>query len=201
MTTKKPDRFPSDFDQSILDQIFSGDTPQESSLRTEMDLFSQSSITLTMPTQSQLLSLRYFHRLVELNLKCDGDIDLTPLKALLTLSRLTISGANLENMDFLGENSKLTHLDISNTSLVDLSALSSLKQLKSLRLRKCEIDDLRFLADFSQLETLNLNENNIEELSPLTHMISLKVLDIDGNDVFDLGALAPLSKNKPSMRA
>ena len=79
MTTKKPDQFPTDFDRSILDQIFSEDAAQESSFRTENDLLSQSSITLTMPTQSQLLSLRYFHRLVEVNLKCDGDIDLIPL--------------------------------------------------------------------------------------------------------------------------
>ena len=109
MTTKKPDRFPTDFDRSILDQIFSGNTAQESSLRTEMDLFSQSSITLNKPTQSQLLSLRYFHGLVELNLNCDGYIDLIPLKTLLTLSKLTISGANLESMDFMAEKSKLTH--------------------------------------------------------------------------------------------
>ena len=135
-------QLPDDFDQTIFDHLPAEELSPLSKYLNHDQLLSLDTLTLIVAKDNNLHALKYFLNLQYLRLKCDGDIDLTPLASLTSLKHLTVSNANLENINFLIGNPKLTNLDFSDLSIADYSQLPSLTQLKSLRLRKCEIDEI-----------------------------------------------------------
>jgi serine/threonine protein kinase/Leucine-rich repeat (LRR) protein len=122
--------------------------------------------------------------IVDLGFVSDNVRDISPVRALLGLKKLTCSGSEVK----LG-----TGLDSRYVSkFADLSPLAGM-QLSRLTCTRTQVRDLSPLAGMS-LTALMIAQTPVSELSPLKGM-PLSVLDVSGTGVSDLSPLAgmPLS--------
>ena len=131
------------------------------------------------------------------------------------LNWLTITGLNVNNIDFLQKLTKLEYLEVLNMNVsdispmkglvnlqtlklfmakvTDISPLASLKELRHLNLENTQLSDVEPLRNLTKLEYLDLRATKITSIEPLKNLVNLKYLDICSTRVKDLG---PLSKLK-----
>ncbi len=176
------------------------------------DLWTLSSLELTDGVKDYA-DLQYFTYLKSLTIKNGGEADLQALSkmslleelyisgtnlsvkdlgtiaALPNLSKLTLSGCGLTNIQALEAAGNLTELDLSNNTVKDLSALSAMGALEHLDLSRNALSDLSPLAGCTALTWLDVSYNSLTAVSPLAACTALSYLDITQNSITALQGL------------
>ncbi|CAL5980559.1 leucine-rich_repeat domain-containing protein [Hexamita inflata] len=131
---------------------------------------------------TQLISLEISH----------GDFDLSPLKQLINLASLSLSG-KVNSIDALQNLKKLTYVSLSDSELVDIYPLQKLANLKSLYLSGNQIFDIYALSRLARLERLDLRYNEIFDITPLKNLKNLTSLNVESNYIRDFEPLKDLN--------
>ena len=122
--------------------------------------------------------------------------DLSPLRDLTGLTRLTLRGNNITDLSPLSGLVNLKRLEIEHNSISDLSPLKNLINLTELKLSGNRISDVSSLSDMTDLTLLMLSANNTTDLSPLRGLINLERLALSQNGLVDISPLASLTSLK-----
>ena len=120
--------------------------------------------------------------------------DLQVIGALPSLTKLTLSGCSLSNIEPLGTASKLTYLNLSNNTIRDLSPLSFMTGLKELDVSHNALDSLNALSTLSALKTLDVSYNALSSLTPLGTCESLTKLYVGNNVLESLSGVENIPK-------
>lgn len=177
------------------------------------DWYEGYSITLTSPTNEELLGLADYSGSISLHLllPLPEDTDLSLLSSIDSLEELIIgfgdgesctAGDRLSEIYLPGLRSLsledcgpcnalsisesfpgLEYLHISGCPVDEAYALGYVKGLKSLYIDGCGIDNIDFARLLPGMEKFYAENNNIADISPLAGMTSLKKLDISGNPI------------------
>ncbi len=115
--------------------------------------------------------------------------DLQIIGALPSLTKLTLSGCSLSNIENLSTASKLTSLNLSNNTIRDLSPLSFMNSLTELNLSHNALDSLNALSSLSALKTLDVSYNALSSVAPLGSCSSLSKLYIGNNTMENLSGV------------
>jgi len=110
------------------------------------------------------------------------------------LTRLEISGLDIENLAFLTSLLKLDSLNLSGSDfpVEDMSIIAALPSLKSLSLADCSLSTIDYLENAWSLTELDLSYNTIRNLNVLKTMPNLKRLYLQHNAVHSLDVLGSL---------
>lgn len=105
-----------------------------------------------------------------INLRKRFAVDLSPLKDLHNLQRLTLEG----------------------TSIVNIKPLANLKNLELLNFMSASITDIKPLKNLTQLERLSIQYTQVSDIEPVKHLVNLKELDIRKSPVHSLEPIKEL---------
>lgn len=125
----------------------------------------------SMKTLSDLANMPYLETVV---IAYQDDLDISALKGLTGIRRLSLIGNKLSSSD--------------------ISVLSSMSGLEELCLGWNEIEDVSPLSGLTSLTTLSLWGNDISDVKPLSGLKGLTYLDISDNNVSDISSLSGLSE-------
>lgn len=142
-------------------------------------------------TGDSLESLRNLSYLTSLSLTdCLVSMDdLQVIGTLPSLTKLTLNGCSLSNIENLGTASKLTTLNLSNNAIRDLSPLSFMTDLTDLDLSHNALDSLNALSSLSSLKVLDVSYNSLASIAPLSSCASLTKLYVGNNLLENLSGL------------
>ena len=115
--------------------------------------------------------------------------DLQVIGSLPSLTKLTLNGCSLSNIENLGTASKLTTLNLSNNAIRDLSPLSFMTDLTDLDLSHNALDSLNALSSLSSLKVLDVSYNSLSSIAPLSSCASLTKLYVGNNLLENLSGL------------
>ena len=111
-----------------------------------------------------------------------------------TLTRLTATRKNIDNLTGLEDATALTTLDLGqNNEISDLSPLRNLTSLTTLDLANNKIDNFNQLSGLTSLTTLDLGQNAIVNVASLPRLTSLVTLDLADNQIQNVSTLSNLS--------
>jgi hypothetical protein len=105
--------------------------------------------------------------------------DLTPLRALTTLTHIGAPNNEIENISALGSLTGLKTLSVPNNRIRSLAGLEGLINLQTVTIRDNEISDLEVIRHWTRLENLVASDNPISSLEPLSHLPMLRTLKLD----------------------
>jgi len=128
--------------------------------------------------------------------KKDRISDLSPLRNLIMLKRLHISGMNISDLTPLLKLKKLETLDLSSNCISSLQGLENLKNLKFLNLSHNNINSLKELSNCTKLEDFRFTDNLVENIDFLSHNKNLEKVDFGNNLIKDLSPLSQCSRLK-----
>ena len=111
-----------------------------------------------------------------------------------TLTRLTATHKQIDDLTGLQRATALTRLDLGNNEIADLVPLQNLTSLTNLDLADNEIANLPSLQNLTNLTHLDLDDNEIQDVSGLSNLTNLTNLDLRGNDVGDVAPLRDLTR-------
>ena len=128
--------------------------------------------------------------------KCASDIDglscFEDEKGLDTLTRLTATRKEIDNLRGLEVATGLTDLDLGDNAIVDLGPLRNLTSLEELDLADNQIENVSPLSGLTSLTDLDLGDNLIVNVS-LQNLSSLESLDLADNLIENVSSLPSLS--------
>ena len=132
--------------------------------------------------------------LEELNLRCAGLSDISPLKSLENLKKLDIAyNPSMQDITVLKSLKNLESLDLTGNKIEDLlSSINGLTKLKVLKLEGTGIKDVSSLKNLSKLEEVNLSFNKIENFCTLLDWTNLKNLELKGSGIEDISFVASM---------
>lgn len=148
-------------------------------------------LTIQNSTGDSLESLRnmsYLNQLILTDCIVSTE-DLQVIGSLPSLTKLSITGCNLSNIENLGTASKLTSLNLSNNTIRDLSALSFMTGLTNLNLSHNALDSLNALSSLTSLQVLDISYNALSSVAPLSSCNSLTKLYVSNNSLTNLSGL------------
>ena len=119
----------------------------------------------------------------------DGALDVSLLRGLGNLRRLTLLRNGIENIAPLASLGRLQELSLVGSRVMDLSPLRDLSGLQFLQLTSNRIVSLRPLATLTSLFSLQAGANAIADVSPLANLHSLVVLHLANNEIADIAPL------------
>ncbi len=132
--------------------------------------------------------------LEELILSGNGNLqNLSFLKELANLQRLSIWGVPASNLLPLKDLTNLQQLDISYTPVTDLLPLKDLVNLQRLYVSCTLVSNLSPLKDLVNLQQLDVHKSPVSDLSPLENLVDLRQLFIHKTHVSDLSPLKDLA--------
>ncbi|MBQ6932841.1 MAG: TIR domain-containing protein [Clostridia bacterium] len=105
-----------------------------------------------------------------------------------SLNRIELSGCQLDSLDLIKGQEKLSTLIINNTDVSDISILKSFTKLGNFEASNCKITDISPLAECKELMNIVLDNNGIETLEPLGNL-SLNNVYVSGNKLKNLNGL------------
>jgi len=105
-----------------------------------------------------------------------------------SLDRIELSGCQLDSLDIIKGQEKLSSLIINNTDVSDISILKSFTKLGSFEASNCKITDISSLAECKALMNIVLDNNGIETLEPLGNL-NLNHVYVSGNKLKNLNGL------------
>lgn len=118
--------------------------------------------------------------------------DISGLRKLRELERLSISSSVLTDISSIGSLGSLTFLDLSCGSISDISVLADCKSLKRLSLIDCkQVMDISPLSELNALEEILICNTAISDFTPLLAMEGLKKV-VANNGQIDPSTLAEL---------
>lgn len=113
-------------------------------------------------------------------------VDLSPLKGLTKLERLTVSKADfIRDIECLGNLINLKQLNLEKNMIEDISPLSKMTHLEEVILSNNLISDISCFEAMSNLQKLQLANNNISVIESLRNMKNLKWLWLGENPIED----------------
>lgn len=139
--------------------------------------------------------LQYMINLEELTVENGVAGQLSAIKDITTLKKLTIKNLNIssEDVDAIGCLTSLTELTLDGCGLSSVSALSSLTELTVLNLNNNAIRNISALASLTNLEHLNMQRNVVVDTTPLAQCLFLKSLNLSYNTLVDISPLSSLT--------
>lgn len=120
---------------------------------------------------------------------------LDDLAKLIYLEHLTISGMQLESLDFLSSMTQLKELEITACRIRgSLAPIAGLPALQQLTISGCQLSTIATLEGAPALTYLDLSNNAIGNITALAGMTTLENLNLSDNAVSDLKALSDLTQ-------
>lgn len=118
-----------------------------------------------------------------LYLKQDGLSDISPLKDLVNLEQLDVSGNHkIADIAAVKDMKKLKSLNVSTNGISDLSPVSGLTKLENLNAAKNQIKNLPDMSELTSLTALDLSDNQLEDVTQLSNLVNLEELNLSGNN-------------------
>ncbi len=119
--------------------------------------------------------------------------DLTPLRGLMRLTELQVSGNPLGSFEDVATFGTLERLSANDVDVDDVTPLQLLTQLRSLELAGNALGDVAALGGLTQLEVLVLSRNALKNVEALAGMVKLGALELAENNIVSLDPLAALA--------
>jgi Leucine-rich repeat (LRR) protein len=138
--------------------------------------------------------LKRLKNLQRLSLSGTSVSDISPLSSIGSLVKLDISRTEVADLQPLGGLENLETLDASDTQVQNLNVLAGLKSLEELSLDNTQVSDISPLSDLTRMKRLSLWKLQIKNIAPLSGMVYLRSLTIGRATVVDLAPLARLSE-------
>lgn len=128
----------------------------------------------------------------------EGVTDLSDLKYLTYLEKLTISNCSATDLSGLTGLGQLKELNISGTELSQdsLKAIGTLRSLEKLTLTGCSLSSIAPLEGLSGLVYLDLSNNTLRNIDVLSGFTKLQEIHMASNALTDLDAMSGLSELK-----
>ena len=117
-------------------------------------------------------------------------------KAINTLTRLTATRKEIDDLTGLEDATALTTLDLGQNAIVSLTPLQNLGALTTLDLADNQITDFSPLSGLASLTTLDLGQNAIVNLPTSLNLTALVTLDLADNNIEGVSSLSGLSALK-----
>jgi Leucine-rich repeat (LRR) protein len=127
--------------------------------------------------------------LVELNLRMNQIVDISPLSGLTNLTVLRLKSNKITDISALSGLTNLTELWLDSNQIVDISALSNLTNITWLALDWNKISNISALSGLTNLRELGLVSNEIVDISALSELTNLDRLYLQYNQIHDIQAL------------
>ena len=109
------------------------------------------------------------------------------------LEKLILNNCGLSSITPLSNLTGLSYLDLSNNTLRDITAVASMNQLSELYLQTNVLTSLDSLVACKKLSKLNVSNNNIESLTPVFSLSALNRLEATQNAVSSIAGIEALS--------
>ena len=163
---------------------------------TQAEIMSLESLEASESGIRNLTGLEFATNLTRLYLRVNHISDVSPLKDLTKLTRLSLYGnQRLSDLSPLKDLTELTYLDLDDNAISDISPLKALTKLAWLDLQRNNvISDISPLKALTKLRHLDLDSNQISDVSPLKALTELAWLDISDNAISDISPLKTLTK-------
>lgn len=94
--------------------------------------------------------------------------NLSGIKALTSLTFLSVTNMELSDLSDLSRLTGLRHLFVQQNGLTSLSGIEPLTDLRELYCQNNQLEELKALAKLTKLETLNASHNDLQNLAGLT---------------------------------
>lgn len=130
--------------------------------------------------------------LTRLHLESNAIVDVTPFAGFASLEMLTLEDNAITDIGPLGELTALTNLGLARNRIAEIAALRDLRKVRRLDLGSNDIVEVAALEFLTELEDLDLSYNRIADIGPLLANEGLgdgDSIDLRGNPLSD-GALA-----------
>lgn len=113
---------------------------------------------------------------------------------LANITKLTLSGADITNINGLQALSYLTELDISDNNITSISDLNSLSNLQKLNISNNSITNITPISILTNLTELNVSSNRISDITALSNLTNLTILDLSVNSISNVSTIQKLTK-------
>ena len=130
---------------------------------------------------------------MELELRYNQIVDISPLSSLSNLIELSLWGNDIVDIGPLAYLSSLMDLSLHENHIVDISPLSGLTGLRWVYISGNKVADISPLSGLTNLSVLRMPRNSIADISPLSGM-NLYLLDLGRNHVVDISPLLGMTK-------
>jgi Leucine-rich repeat (LRR) protein len=184
---------------SVISEIelsFERDEPNEFVDLSGIQCFQNlTSLTLIGRSFKDLSPIRALSNIQSIELRNTSVVSIDSFQSLSKINNLVISETKtLQNVEGVGEMTKLTTLDLSNNGLVNIGELNALVNLEHLYLDHNEIVYFPSINNLVRLRTLDISHNNIielgEDLSGLSNLVELQA---SNNQICDISTLDDLT--------
>jgi len=115
-------------------------------------------------------------KVIQLELVEAGITDLSSLKGLSNLKRLSLSKNQITDLKPIQGLTQLEALWLDSNKIQDLSPLAGMTKLQQLMLHINQISDLKPLSDLTEINYFALTDNLVEDLTPIEGMKKLQQL-------------------------
>lgn len=152
------------------------------------------SLTLIGRSFKDLSPIRALSNIQSIELRNTSVVSIDSFQSLSKINNLVITETKtLQNVDGVGEMTKLTTLDLSNNGLVNIGELNALVNLEHLYLNHNDIVYFPSINNLNRLRTLDISHNNIIELGDdLSGLSNLIELQASYNQICDISTLDDL---------
>ena len=151
---------------------------------------------LTVPEGvADLSDLKYLTYLEKLTIDSSSASDLTGLMGLGQLKELTISGVELsqDSLKVIGTLRSLEKLTLTGCGVSSITNLESLSNLVYLDLSKNTLRNIDVLSGFTRLQEVHMASNVLTDLDAMSDLSELKILDVSNNSLQSLKPLYGIS--------
>lgn len=157
------------------------------------DMWKITEFSIPAHTQS-FADLQYMINLEELTVENGVPGQLSAIKDISTLKKLTIKNLNIsyEDVEAIGQLTSLTELTLDGCGVSSVTPLSSLTELTVLNLNNNAIRNISALSSLTNLEHLNMQRNVVVDVTPLAQCLFLKTLNLSYNTITDITPLSSL---------
>ncbi|MCC0784518.1 cell wall-binding repeat-containing protein [Clostridioides sp. ES-S-0108-01] len=119
--------------------------------------------------------------------------NLNPLKNMLSLKKLCITGTNINNIDALENLKNLEVLNLSQNNINNINCLKNLINLNELNLNSNSISSIFQIKNLIKLKKLDLSFNIIDDISDLKNLRNLVQIQLNSNRIKELKNLEELT--------
>jgi Leucine-rich repeat (LRR) protein len=154
------------------------------------------SLTLIGRSFKDISEISALSNIQSLELRDTRVVSVDSFKNLSKISNLVINGTKtLQNVEGIGDMTRLTTLDLSDNGLVDIGELNALVNLENLYLNDNNIIYFPSINNLTKLKTLDISNNEIIQLGDdLSGLHNLTTLNASHNRICDISTLDDLEK-------
>lgn len=109
-----------------------------------------------------------------------------PLRNLLNLKQLDLSGGNITDITPLENLTELILLDVGYNNLTEISPVSKMKKLIRLYIRLNKINDISGIKNLESLDYLDAADNEIKDISELQYLPNIHLIGLSRNQIEDI---------------